>query len=337
MTTQFIYEKGSGVRKAAVLILALGDELAREIFKRLDEDEIRQLGVAATQLNNVTTGEVIEVLGEFRDTFGGGYVPEMGAGGVFQLMVERAIGRERARALLQAPTHEDPFEFCHALDPRAVATVMAREHAQTVAIVLASLDQHVAAEIMSHFSAQRSAEVIFRMARLGAVNDDVMRDIGATLREEFEAMGSFETSGEGMDGEERAVEILKAMKQEETDALIAQLGDADEEFAKGLRSKLFIFEDLAALDPRTMQRLLREIDSKLLSVALKGAQESLQESFFGAMSTRASEMLRDDMEASGPMRVADVEAAQIEIVEVAMKLESDGVIVLPRGGSDGLV
>ncbi len=337
MAVQMLYERGSGVRKAAILILALGDELAREIFKRLDEEEIRRLGVAATQLNNVTTGEVIEVLQEFRETYGGGYVPEMGAGGVFQLMVERAIGRDRARALLQAPTYEDPFEFCHDLDPRAVATVMAREHPQTAAIVLASLDHTVAAEILKNFSADRSAEIVFRMARLGAVNDDVMRDIGSTLREEFEAMGSFEAGTDAIDGEATAVEILKAMQQEYTDALIEELSYADDMFAQNLRSKLFIFEDLANLDPRTMQRLLREVDSKLLGVALKGAEPALQECFFSAMSTRAADMLKDDMDAGGPIRVADVEAAQKDIVEVAMKLEEDGVIVLPRGGTDGLV
>jgi flagellar motor switch protein FliG len=175
------------------------------------------------------------------------------------------------------------------------------------------------------------------MSHLGTINDDVMRDIGQTLREEFEAMGSFETGNEGIDGQATAVEILKCLQQEYADQLIEELAYADDAFAQELRSKLFIFEDLGRLDPRTMQRLLREVDSKLLSVALKGADTLLQDAFFGAMSSRASEMLRDDMDASGPMRIADVETAQSDIVEIAMQLEADGLIVLPRGGADGLV
>ena len=337
MTVQMHYEKGSGIRKAAILMLALGDELAREIFKRLSEEEIRKLGFAASQLDNVSATEVIEVFKEFTETFKGGHVPEMGAGGVFHIMVERALGTDRARALLQAPTNEDPFDFCNAVDPRAVATILGREHPQTVAIVMASIEPQIAAEILNNFDTEQSAEIIFRMAHLGNIHEDVMRDISATLREEFEAMGSFETSSEGVDGEAVAVNILKNMKQECTDDLILELSGTDEAFAKHLRSKLFIFEDLGQLDPRTMQRLLREVDSKLLSVALKGADTPLQDAFFGAMSSRASEMLRDDMEAGGPMRVADVETAQGDIVEIAMQLETDGLIVLPRGGGDGLV
>jgi len=337
MGIQMIYERGSGVRKAAILILALGDELAREIFKRLGEDEIRQLGLAASQLDNVTSTEVIEVFQEFTETFQGGYVPEMGAGGVFHIMVERALGADRARALLTAPTYEDPFEFCHDIDPRSVATILSREHPQTVAIVMASVDYDVSAEVLKYFTPDQSAEIIFRMSHLGTINDDVMRDIGQTLREEFEAMGSFETGSEGIDGQATAVEILKCLQQEYADQLIEELSYTDDSFAQELRSKLFIFEDLGKLDPRTMQRLLREVDSKLLSVALKGADQGLQDAFFGAMSSRASEMLRDDMEASGPMRIADVETAQSDIVEIAMQLEADGLIVLPRGGADGLV
>lgn len=333
-----LYPKNSGVRKAAILILALGDDLAREVFKRMGEEEIRKLGRAATQLENVTPVEVIEVMREFQDSFQGGHVPQRGAGSVFHVMVERALGEDRARVLLSAHVEEEPFEFMSKVDPRTAASVLQREHPQTVAIVLAHLEPEVAAKLLDTFDAEVASQIIYRMSHIGSIGEDVLRDIGQTMREEFEAMGTFDSSeAEPMDGETRAVEILKRLKQERTDELVEHISDTNEEFAQELRGKLFIFEDLVALDPRTMQRLLRELDTKTLSVALKGGSDQIQDSFFGAMSSRAAEMLRDDMEASGPMRLADVEVAQKDILEVAMRLESEGVIVLPRGGGDGMV
>jgi len=336
-TTDMVYAKNSGVRKAAILILALGDELAREVFKRLGEDEIRHLGHAATQLDDVTPAEVIEVLHEFQEVFGGGHVPKKGAGSVFQVMVERALGEDRAKLLPSPKASDDPFDFLTDLDPRAVSTVLTEEHPQTVAIVLANAEPALSAELLEQFDNEQAAQIVFRMAQLGSISDDVLRDIGQTLREELEKMSAFDAPAEKLDGESRAVEILKRMPQEFTDELVDAIADTDFNYAQALRGKLFIFEDLVALDPRTMQRLLREIDTKTLSVALKGATEEVQNAFFAAMSTRASEMLRDDMDASGPMRLTDVEHAQRNILDVAMRLESEGVIVLPRGGADGLV
>ena len=329
--------EAAGSRKAAILLLAVGDEVAREIFKRLSEEEMRRLGQAAARLREIEAKEVVEVLEEFRETFGGGFIPALGADGVFRVMVERALGGDRARDLLTPARHEEPFAFCAQIEPGTLAMVLGREHPQTVAIVLSALKAEVSAQVLEKLGAQVSAQVVFRMAHLGSVNPEVIADISATLREEFEAMGAFRRRGESIKGQDIAVEILKKLPQQETDEVLLQIEATDTGFAQSLRGKLFIFEDLAALDPRTMQRLLREVDSKLLSVALKGAEARIQETFFGAMSSRASEMLRDDMEAGGPMRLADVEAAQQEILEVAMRLEAEGVILLPRGGGDGMV
>lgn len=333
-----VYPKNSGIRKAAILILALGDELAREVFKRLGEEEIRKLGQAASQLENITPQEVLEVLRDFQDTFGGGHVPQRGAGSVFQVMVERAIGTERARVLLAASVDEEPFAFLDRVDPRTTGAVLEQEHPQTVAIVLAHIEPERSAKLLEGFESEAASEIIFRMSHLGTISEDVLRDIGTTLREEFEAMSAFdEAEAEPIDGQSKAIEILKRLDQERSDELVDFISDTDFAFAQDLRSKLFVFEDLIALDPRTMQRLLREVDTKNLSIALKGASQEIQEAFFGAMSSRAAEMLKDDMEASGPMRLTDVENAQRTILDVAMRLESEGIIVLPRGGGDGLV
>ena len=328
----------AGARKAAVFVLAVGDEIARELFTLLSEDEIRHLGDVARKLEDVSRSEVISVLEEFRQRFAGGHIPQKGVGSMFQLMMERALGEDRAHALFgPEESLEDPFDACKAVDAVTLGRLLEAEHAQTIAIVLDALSPERAAKVLQQIDEARAPEIVWRMAHLGNVSDDVRRDVGKTFSAELMAMNLVQPHDVDVDegaGDERTVGLLKALPTEFSNAVLANLETRDMEFAKDLKSKLFTFDDLVGLDSRSMQRLLRELDTKTLAVAMKGASEAVSNLIYSSMSSRAAEMLRDDIDAMGPTRLADVEAAQKAIVEAAVRLEEDGVITIPRGEGD---
>lgn len=327
---------GPGLRKAAILVLVLGSELAAQVFQRLSEREIKRLAAAARQLDGVTRDEVEEVLRSYVRSFRGTEIPGQGAGTVFEVLMERALGSERVQQLLAPEERHDPFEACSTASPDLLAGLLRNEHPQTVAIVLSSLPASKAGAILELLGPETSSDVLFRLANLSDVPEDIRSDVGETLAAELSAMGTT-NAAPTLDGTSIAVEITKTLSGEFSDEVLDLMEEADEDFANGIRSKLFVFDDLAMLDARTMQRLLREVDSKQLMVALKGTPPDVQDSVFGAMSSRAAEMLKEDMEASPPVRIKDVEEAQTAIIEVAFRLENEGAITLPRGGAGEMV
>lgn len=332
------HQLSAGARKAAVFVLAVGDEIARELFTLLSEEEIRHLGDVARRLEDVSRSEVVSVLEEFRQRFAGGHIPQKGVGSMFQLMMERALGEDRANALF-APEEspEDPFDACRAVDVGTLARLLEAEHAQTIAIVLDALEPERAAKVLQKLDESRAPEIVWRMSHLGNVPDDVRRDVGKTFSSELLAMNLVQPRNfeEGEDkGEDHTIDLVKALPTEFANTLLTSLESRDAEFAKEMKAKLFTFDDLVGLDSRSMQRLLRELDTKTLAVAMKGASEPVGNLVYASMSSRAAEMLRDDIDAMGPTRLADVEAAQKSIVAAAIRLEEDGVITIPRGEGD---
>jgi flagellar motor switch protein FliG len=328
-------ELSAGARKAAVFVLAVGDEIARELFTRLSEDEIRDLGDVARRLEDVSRAEVISVLEEFRQRFAGGHIPKKGVGSMFQLMMERALGEDRAHALFpQEETMDDPFDAVKTVDAGTLARLLEAEHAQTIAIVLDALSSDRAAKVLQKLDEARAPEIVWRLAHLGNVSDEVRRDVGKTFGAELLAMNLKTPDSDEENSEERTVGLVKALPTEFANNLLTLLEARDAEFAKDLKSKLFTFDDLVGLDSRSMQRLLRELDTKSLAIAMKGSSTGVSDLIFGSMSSRAAEMLKDDIDAMGPTRLADVEAAQKTVVEAAIRLETDGVITIPRGEGD---
>lgn len=325
----------AGARKAAIFVLTVGDEVARELFTRLSEDEIRYLGDVAQRLENVTPAEVAEVLLEFRQYFQGGHIPKKGVGGVFQLMIERALGEDRAKNLFSPKRRlDDPFELCNAIDTSLLAKLLENEHPQTTAVILDGIDPKRSSEVLAKFDAEMVPDIVYRMAHLKGVSEEVRQEIGDTFAAELRAMNLGQEEPESSD--QKTVQVLKSMKPDVSKSVLESLEAVDIEFARELKAKLFTFDDLTALDSRSMQRLLRELDSKQLAVAMKGASDGISSLVFSSMSSRAADMLRDDIDAMGPVRLADVEAAQKSIVDAAMRLEEEGVLTLPRGGDDVL-
>jgi flagellar motor switch protein FliG len=222
------------------------------------------------------------------------------------------------------------------VEPDDLAEILLREHPQTTAVVLASIDEDQAGGVLDEFEPEYAADVVYRMARLGHPSEEIKRDISKSLSSELANLAA-NASAPDDDPEEATVAVLKTMGQDVTDRLFDVLEARDAEFAREMRGKMFSFADLEALDSRSMQRLLREVDSSSLARAMKGAEDSLQELIFASMSSRAAEMLRDDLEAMGPMRITEVEEAQEAVVEVAMRLEDEGVLAIPRGGDGDFV
>ena len=335
MSAEFVYPQHSGSRKAAILLLTLGDDMAREVFRRLSEDELKQLNRVAQQLNDISVGEVLETLEEFKRTFAGDYVPEKSAGQVFQFMLERGLGEDRAQALLQLPKEEAPFEFCNFIEVTTLARVLCNEHPQTGAIVISFFDPKRAAAVLELFPQELAAQVVRRIATLGPIDPDIIHEISLTLREELKNANNARRSGRAAEmkrnGEDIAVQMLKQMKEEVSEKLMTDISYDDQGLADQLRSMMFTFQDLIKLDSRSMQRLMREVDTRHLSVALRNADPELQDAFLSAISSRAAELLRDDMESGGPVRVADITAAQQQVLDVALRLDGEGVLILPRG------
>ena len=323
-------------RKAIIVMLALGQDLSQKVFNRLEENEIRKLAQASAGLGDVSEEEMSLALIDFKRAFSDELVSQDSAGGMFRILVEKVFGQDRARNLLGAELAEDPFELCSRVDPEVLAKVLQQEHPQTTAMVLASLNSEQAGDVLEFFESDEVSDIIYRMGNLKQVQEDVIREVGDTVAAELAAKGSGQLR-DSFDPLTTAVEVVKHLPQNDLESMFEKLESVDQEFADDLRSKMFLFDDLEKLDTRSMQRLLREIDGQLLTVALRGASDEVTEIIFNSMSQRAAEMLRDDLEAMGPVRLQDVQQAQQSIIDVAFRLEAEGIIVLPRGGAVELV
>lgn len=323
-----------GLRKAAIFVLVMGDSLASEIFARLTEKEIRMLGQTAAGLENVSPEEVAEVLREFKRQFHGGHVPRKGAGPAFHLMLEQALGEERAMDLMGIDTYEDPFGPSRQADSEILASLLKAEHPQTRAIVLSRLGPKKAAEVMAQWSAEVNADLVYRIGNLGPISPEIERDVGQALSSLLQVSGKSDEEPDNNNLRDLTVDIVKGLPPDQEEQLFELLQKYDSGFATEMANNLFRFQDLAGLDSRSMQRLLRDVDNQVLMVAMRGAGDEIVARIYDAMSSRAAQILRDDIETMGPRRAQDVEEARMAIMDIAFKLEEEGVITIPRGNDE---
>ncbi|HQJ08184.1 MAG TPA: flagellar motor switch protein FliG, partial [Deltaproteobacteria bacterium] len=250
-----------------------------------------------------------------------------------------ALGADKAKPILDSitlATDTTAFSSLKGVDPLILVDYLKGEHPQTIALVLAHLDHAKSAQIIRELPEKLQPEIIFRMANLGMVPANVIEDLDSILRKEIEAMGT--TDSKKLGGVETVAEIMNQMDHNTENNIFSFLEEMDAELAEGIRQKMFVFEDIAHIDNRGIQTILKEITNEDLALALKTASESLKGIILKNMSSRAAEMLTDDMEAMGPVKLSDVEKAQQNIVRVVRKLESAGKIVIGgKGGDDVLV
>ncbi len=334
-------KKFDGAQKAAILLMAMGDEFTRDIFRGLNDYEIRLIGRSMATLEDVTIPVFVvkEVMKEFQ-TKSHEMSGVTGKGMDFlQHALVDALGEEKAKPILDSisqATDRTAFSSLRHVDPALLVDYLKGEHPQTIALVLAHLDFSQAAQIVKNLPEKLQPEIIFRMSNLGTIPSGVIEEVDAVLKKEIESMGTMESKKVG--GIEAVAEIMNSMDNTSENNIFASLEEIDADLVEKIRQKMFVFEDIISIDNRGIQSILKEITNEDLSLALKTSSEPLKEKILGNMSSRASEMLIDDMEAMGPVKLSDVETAQQNIVRVVRKLESAGKIVIGgKGGEDVLV
>ncbi len=321
-----------GVRKAAVLLLTMDEEISKEIIKDLTEDEIEALGKEMSQLAFIPETMVNKVHEEFSKKLQKRNKTIIGGESRFKMLIKKSFGEEKAELFLETMETKRgmPGEFLRRCDPKVLANVLRGEHPQTIALVLSTLGTKKAGEAIVALPDRVQSEVVMRMANLAKVDTKVLEEIETVLKEELEATGTVE--GRQLGGVEVVAGIFNQMDRTLEMDLLGKVEELDPELAEKIRNLMFTFEDLSQLDDRGVQVLLKEVSSEDISIALKGASDTMKDKIFSNMSERASAMLKEDLEAMGPVRLSDVEKAQIKIAMVAKKLEGEGKLILSRGG-----
>jgi flagellar motor switch protein FliG len=328
-----------GITRSAILLMSLGEEEAVEVFKHLGPKEVQKLSQAMAGLSGVTREQVAGVLREFRED-AEQQAPLAGGGDHFiRSVLNRALGSERASALLERILQgqdANGIESLKWMDAESVAELVKGEHPQIIATILVHLDADQAGEVLAQLNERLRNDVMLRVATLEAVQPSAMQDLNEVLTQLLQGAGRA-SNKKARGGVEAAAEILNRLGGALEASVSAHLREMDADLAQQIQDKMFVFDNLVNLDDRAIQMLLREVQSETLIVALKGTSEALRDKIFKNMSQRAAEMLRDDLEAKGPVRLSEVEAEQKEILRIVRRLAEEGQIVLGGKGDEGLV
>ncbi len=328
----------NGVQKAAILLITLGPDKASNVFKHLKEDEIEQLTLEIANTRSVSQSLKEEVLDEFYEVcLAQQYIAEGGIGYAKDLL-EKALGPEKAMEVigkLTASLQVRPFEFIRKIDASQILNFVQDEHPQTIALILSYLSTGQASTIISQLPQDKQADVAKRIATMDRTSPDVIKEVERVLERKLSSLANQDYTLAG--GVDAIVEILNTVDRGTEKHIMETLEIDEPELADEIRKKMFVFEDILTLDDRSIQRVLREVDNNELAVALKSANEEVQNAIFNNLSKRLATMIREDMDFMGPVRMKDVEEAQQKIVNIIRKLEDSGEIVTSRGGGDELV
>lgn len=322
----------SGSEKAAVFLLTLGEDFTSEVFKRLDHDEIKSVGRQMSKMDKVDTDDIAALLSEFRSDEGGEEI-YLSGDDLLETAVKKALNSGEASDILndiRSDWRLTLFTKARKLEPKILVNFLRNEHPQTVALVLAVLEHAQAASILSELKEETQVEVVMRMAELDKVSPEILVDIDRVLQEELLSVEGME--GQRLGGVEAVAEILNNADRSLEAQVLEGIEEQRESLAEEIRRLMFVFEDLLGVDDRGIMSILKEVSTDDLKLALKTASEELQDKIFGNMSSRAVEMLKEDMEIMGPTRLKDVEVAQQAIIKVAKRLEQEGKIQLMAGG-----
>lgn len=331
-------KKLTGKEKAAVLLITLGPQKSAEIFKHLNEEEIEELTLEIANMRMVSPEEKEEVIQNFYQLcLAKEFISEGGINYAKEVL-ERALGSQKAIDIINKLTTSlqvRPFEFIRKADPTQLFNYIQNEHPQTIALILAYLKPSQAAQILANLPQEKQAEVARRIAIMDRTSPEIIREIERVLEKQFSNLVSQDYTTAG--GIQAIVSILNAVDRSTEKNIMEELEMKDAELSEEIRKRMFVFEDIVTLDSRSIQRFIREIDNSQWAIALKGASEEVKEVIFANMSKRLVEMIKEDMEFMGPVRLKDIEEAQQNIVNVIRRLEEEGEIVTPRGGDDIIV
>jgi len=325
------------LEQAAILLMTLGETDAAEVLKHMGPKEVQRLGTAMSQLSNIEQNSVEAVLGNFLDEVRTLTGLGVGSDGYIRNMLVTALGEDKANGLIDRillggnTTGLDTLKW---MESRSVADIIRNEHPQIQAIVMAYLDPDQAAEIMGFFQDKVRQDILMRVASLDTVQPSALQELNDILEKQFSGSSSSQTKAMG--GYKVAAEIMNNLEGSVEADLMEAIKEADEDMGNQIQDLMFVFDNLKEVDDRGIQALLREVSSEILIIALKGSDEELQEKIFKNMSKRAAELLRDDLEAKGPVKVSEVEGSQKEILTIARRMADSGEIVLGGGGEQML-
>jgi len=326
-----------GIQKSAILLMALGEEEAAEVFKHLSPKEVQKLGHAMAALDSVNRVQVERVMHDFM--FQAGEKAGLADSDEYiRSVLTKALGSDKAANLIERILHggdTSGIEGLKWMDGASVAELIKNEHPQIIATILVHLERDQASEILGLFTERLRNDVVLRIATLDGIQPSAMKELNDVLTKLLAGASNLKKSVMG--GVRAAAEILNYVGTANETAIIASVRDYDPELAQKIQDEMFVFENLLDIDDRSIQLLLREVQSESLIIALKGTSEELREKIFKNMSQRAAEMLRDDLEAKGPVRVSEVEAEQKEILKIVRKLADEGQIVIGGAGEESFV
>jgi len=324
-----------GPERAAILLMSLGEAEAAEVLKHMGAKDVQKVGQAMAALSNVSRERATQVMDHFVSEMDSQTSLGVGADDYVRRVLVGALGEDKASGLIDRillGRNSKGLEALKWMETRAVADLVRNEHPQIVAIVLAYLDPDQAAEVLALLPERMRTDVLMRIARLDGIQPAALRELDEIMERQFSGGGNLKQSSVG--GVKVAANILNLMDSTVEQGIISKISEADADLSTRIQELMFVFEDLGDVDDKGIQALLREVSTETLGMALKGADATVKDKFIKNMSKRAGEMLLEDMEAKGPARVSDVEAAQKEVLAVARRLAEAGTIVLGGKGEE---
>ncbi|MAF91985.1 MAG: flagellar motor switch protein FliG [Bdellovibrionota bacterium] len=330
------FEHLKGFEKAAILINYLGSNAAQLLFQHLEDSDIRKLISIMSRFRVIPVGITKRVLEEFYEMISESEDYIFSDVTTQKDTIVSAVGEDRARVILGhlniAGGIHNKLESLELVDAKSLANFLMNEHPQTISVILAHLEPEKKGEVLKRLPESLQAEVVLRLSNLEYIAPELLTEVDTVLKQELQTMGNVEQSALG--GVQPVAEMLNVMDKNTETSIMSRLEEKDPILAEEIRKLMFVFEDIIKIDDRGIQALLKEVDNQKLLLALKTAPEEVKEKIFKNLSSRAANMLREDLENLGPSKLSDVEGAQQEIVNVARRLESEGKILIARGGAD---
>ncbi|MDR2891674.1 MAG: flagellar motor switch protein FliG [Deltaproteobacteria bacterium] len=327
-----------GPQKTAVLLLAMGERFASEVFKRMERQEIVAVSKAMVEMGAIPKEVVERVLREYHHALVTGQQMVRGGQDAVRKLLLSNVDSDTAKYItdiLGLDEGVQPFRELGNVSPKLMAQILRNEHPQTLSLIMGHLPSGNAADLLINLPAGVRTEVLLRLARLEAVPEEMLAAVDKVLQSQLIAMGGKE--GRKVGGVQAVAEILNAVDRATEEEVLSEIEEESVQMAEDIRALMFVFDDVKSLDDRSIREMLKEISNEDLTMALRGSTEEMRELFFKNMSERASNMIREDLEIMGPTRLSDVESAQQNIIKVVRKLEAEGRIIISHGSNDVFV
>ena len=330
------FERLTGTQKSAILMMLIGEEEASEILKNLSPREVQHLGAAMYSVQGLGQDLVNQVLDEFLAIIKEQTSLGLGAGNYIRNVLTKALGDDKAQSVLTriTPTSQErPIEILDWMDARSIAELVVDEHPQIIALVMSYLDAGLASDVLLSLPDELQPDVVYRVATLETVQPEALRELEDVMQRKFKSNATLRASQVG--GVKAAAQIMNFTKQDTEALIMEQIGEEDRNLMQAIQESMFVFDNLLDSDDKSLQTLLRNVETEDLVLALKGSDEPLRDKLFSCMSSRAAANLADEMESLGPVRLTEVQDAQKRIINIARTMSDEGTIVLAgRGGDD---